>query len=204
MERYYRGSCRSAKIFATSRHPARYSCHGKEGQARIGRMIFRKRKRSIIRLLLVEDEPLVAFDTEHLLSEQDFEIVATVDRVSDAVATLQAGHDIHLVLVDVRLADGSGIDVARAAGERGIPSLFVTGDCPPEAELVGVGCLYKPFEQRDLLQSIKAIEASRAGKVPRRLPDALRLFSADRGNEAPRVSQTPDATIQQSSVPGCE
>ena len=51
-------------------------------------MIFGRKKRSIVRLLVVEDEPLVAFDTEHLLTEQDYEIVATVDRVSDAVAVL--------------------------------------------------------------------------------------------------------------------
>ncbi|MDF2494101.1 MAG: response regulator [Sphingomonas sp.] len=165
------------------------SSHGKEGQARADRMIFRKRKRSIVRLLLVEDEPLVAFDTEHLLTEQDYEIVATVDRVADAVATLSAGHDVHLVLVDVNLADGSGIDVARVAGERGIPSLFVTGHCPPEAELFGVGCLYKPFDQRDLLLSIEAIELSRAGKAMRRLPEGLRLFAAEKAGGSPDAKE---------------
>ena len=48
-------------------------------------MLFARRKRLISRLLLVEDEPLVAFDTEHFLREAEFEIVATVDRVADAL-----------------------------------------------------------------------------------------------------------------------
>ena len=44
-------------------------------------MIFGRKRRVITRLLVVEDEPLVAFDTEHLLTEEGYEVVATVDRV---------------------------------------------------------------------------------------------------------------------------
>lgn len=140
-------------------------------------MIFGRKKRSIVRLLVVEDEPLVAFDTEHLLVERDYEIVATVDRVSDALAVIEAGAEIHLVLADVALADGSGIDVARAAWERDIPVLFVTGNCPGEAEALAAGCLSKPYAQRDLLAAIGAIEAARDGRKPGRLPSGFRLFA---------------------------
>jgi CheY-like chemotaxis protein len=140
-------------------------------------MIFARRKRSIVRLLVVEDEPLVAFDTEHLLTGEDYEIVATVDRVADAVAVIGDGADIHLVLVDVLLADGSGIEVARAAQARGIPAMFVTGNCPGEAEAFAAGCLSKPYAPRDLLAAIAAIEAAQTGKRPRRLPNGFRLFA---------------------------
>jgi DNA-binding response OmpR family regulator len=139
-------------------------------------MLFGKKKRRIVRLLLVEDEPLIAFDTEHLLREQDYEIVATVDCVADAVAVIGDGADIHLVLVDVRLADGSGVDVARAAQGRAIPVIFASGDCPVEAESVGTGHLAKPYTQRGLLGAINAIEATLDGKSPRRLPSGFRLF----------------------------
>ena len=152
-------------------------------------MIFGRKKRSIVRLLVVEDEPLVAFDTEHLLTEQDYEIVATVDRVSDAVAVLADGHDIHLVLVDVMLADGSGIDVARAAQARGVPVMFVTGNCPGEAEVFAAGCLSKPYAQRDLLAAIGAIEAAREGRRPRRLPSGFRLFPAEPTPEKDRAAR---------------
>ncbi|WP_066775271.1 response regulator [Sphingomonas sp. CCH5-D11] len=140
-------------------------------------MIFGRKKRSIVRLLVVEDEPLVAFDTEHLLSEQDYEIIATVDRVADAVAILNTASDIHLVLADLALADGSGIEVARAAGQLGIPVMFVTGNCPGDAEALAVGCLSKPYAPRDLLGAIGAVEATRSGKAPRRLPNGFRLFA---------------------------
>ena len=139
-------------------------------------MLFGKKKRRITRLLLVEDEPLVAFDNEHLLTDQDYEIVATVDRVADALAAIASEEDIHLVLADVTLADGSGIDVARAAHARGIPVMFVTGGCPSEAEALASGCLAKPYAQRDLLAAIVAIEAALDGKPPRRLPSGFRLF----------------------------
>lgn len=139
-------------------------------------MLFGKKQRRIVRLLIVEDEPLIAFDTEHLLTEDGYEVVATVDKVADASALIADGSAIDLVLVDVNLADGSGVDVARAAHGRTIPVLFVTGQCPGEAEAFASGCLSKPYTQRSLLGAIGAIESALDGKRPRRLPRGLRLF----------------------------
>ncbi|RZM33146.1 MAG: response regulator [Sphingomonas sp.] len=139
-------------------------------------MLFGKKKRLITRLLVVEDEPLVAFDAEHLLRDAKYEIVATVDRVADALAEIADGKPIDLVLADVTLADGSGLDVARAARERGIPVLFVTGSFPAEAEALAAGCLDKPYAQRDLIGAIEAIEAGMQGKSPKRVPSGFRMF----------------------------
>ncbi|MDB5705411.1 MAG: response regulator [Sphingomonas bacterium] len=139
-------------------------------------MLFGKKKRRISRLLIVEDEPLVAFDTEHFLREAEFEIVATVDRVATALQVIRGEGDVELVLVDISLADGSGLDVAHAAYEAGIPVLFVTGACPEGARAVAAGCLSKPYAQRDLLAAIDAIEAVLEGKKPKRLPGGFSLF----------------------------
>lgn len=142
-------------------------------------MLFGKKKRRIERLLIVEDEPLVAFDTEHFLTGESFAIVATVDSVAGAMRVIGEGGEIDLVLVDVNLSDGSGIDVARAAQRQGIAVLFVTGHCPGEARALAAGCLAKPYPQRDLLAAIEAIEAVIEGRtVPRRLPDSFSLFGA--------------------------
>lgn len=139
-------------------------------------MLFGRKKRQIVRLLVVEDEPLIAFDTEHFLSDEGFEIVGTVDRVAEAMALIDSGTDIHLILVDVSLADGSGIDVARAAHGRGVPVVFVTGNCPIEAHSFAAGCLAKPYAQRDLLGAIDAVDGMLAGKPAKRLPQGFRLF----------------------------
>lgn len=140
-------------------------------------MLFGKKKRRIIRLLLVEDEPLVAFDNERFLVDEEFVIVATLDRVADAVRAIRGDDPIDLVLVDISLADGNGIDVARAAHESGIAAMFVTGDCPAGGEEVAIGCLAKPYAQRDLLAAIAAVEAVLDGRPPKRLPGGFRLFA---------------------------
>jgi DNA-binding response OmpR family regulator len=139
-------------------------------------MLFAKRKRLIERVLLVEDEPLVAFDTEHFLGGEGYEIVATVDSVADALAVLAGDAALDLVLVDVNLADGSGVGVAQAAQARGVQVLFVTGNCPGEARSLAAGCLAKPYPQRDLLAAIAAIESVLGGETPRKLPGSFSLF----------------------------
>jgi len=52
-------------------------------------MLFAKRERSIRRILIVEDEPLVAFDNEYMLQDNDYEVVATVDSFADAAEAIE-------------------------------------------------------------------------------------------------------------------
>jgi DNA-binding response OmpR family regulator len=143
-------------------------------------MVFGHKKRVITRLLIVEDEPLVAFDNEHALIEHGFEVVATVDRVADALAVLGAAADVHLVLADISLADGSGIDVARAAHAQGIAVVFVTGDCPDGGRAFARGCLAKPYRPVDLIAAIAAIDGQIQGRPrPRRMPRGFSLFDQE-------------------------
>lgn len=139
-------------------------------------MLFGRKKRWIQRVLVVEDEPLVAFDTEHFLVSEGFEIVATVDSVAEALRVIAEEDAIDLVLADINLADGSGLTVAEAAQAEGIRVLFVTGSCPGDARALAVGCLAKPYPQRDLLAAISAIEAVLEGKRPKKLPTSFNLF----------------------------
>ena len=138
--------------------------------------MFGRKKRRIVNLLLVEDEPLVAFDNEYALKDAGFSVVATVDRVAAALAALADPAALDLVVADVQLADGSGVDVARAAHAAGVPVLFVTGQCPPDARALAQGCLAKPYGPRDLAAAIKAIEQRLDGREPKRLPPGFTLF----------------------------
>ena len=139
-------------------------------------MIFAKKKRRLRRILIVEDEPLVAFDNEHFLTEAGYEIVATVDGVAAARAVLEDGVELDLVLVDVALSDGSGVEVAEAARALDIAVLFVTGSCPENAQRLGVGCLAKPYTSRELRGALEAIDALMAGRAIRKLPPGLTLY----------------------------
>jgi len=139
-------------------------------------MLFSRRENAIRRILIVEDEPLVAFDNEHFLGREGYRVVATVDSVAAALEAI-AAEPIDLVLADVSLSDGGdGVEVAREARSRGISVLFVTGHCPVEARPLALGCLAKPYAQRDLLLAIHVAEALVHGRKPRRVPRGLSLF----------------------------
>lgn len=139
-------------------------------------MGFGRKKKLITRLLVVEDEPLIAFDNEYILRDEGYEVVATVDRLADALAVLDADADIHLVLADVNLADGNGIDLARRAHERGVAVIFCTGECPEGGRAFAHGCLAKPYRPADLLAAIAAVDGQLQGARPRRLPRGFALF----------------------------
>jgi len=143
-------------------------------------MLFGRRARTVKRILIVEDEPLVAFDNEHFLRDAGYEIVATVDTVPAATAALAS--DIDLVLADVNLsAGGNGRDVAEAARSKGVPLVFVTGACPDNARALAIGCLSKPYSQRDLLSAIDTVDAHLGGREPRRVPRSFTWFGEAAG-----------------------
>jgi DNA-binding response OmpR family regulator len=141
-------------------------------------MLFGKRERAIRRILIVEDEPLVAFDNEHLLGELGYEVVATVDSLADAVRVIdEEVEDVDLILTDIGLAgDGDGTDVARVAAAKKIPVLFVTANCPVEARALAVGCLAKPYTGGMLKNALGALDRRLRGEAVKRLPAGLSLY----------------------------
>lgn len=135
------------------------------------------RERVIHTILIVEDEPLVAFDNEHLLVHSGYDVAATVDSYDHAVAAIDAG-GIDLVIADITLrGERSGVDVARYAHAAAIPVLFVTGACPTDAQALAIGCLAKPYSQRDLLLAIEVADALMRSAEPPRLPAGMSVFS---------------------------
>lgn len=139
-------------------------------------MLFGKRERAIRRILIVEDEPLVAFDNEHMLDDAGYEVVGTVDSLADATQLIQ-DEEIDLVLTDISLnGDGDGMDVARAAAARSVPVLFVTGSCPVEAQSLAVGCLAKPYTEKTLRAALEAVDDRFQGRKVKKLPAGLSLY----------------------------
>ena len=138
-------------------------------------MLFGKRKRIVNRILIVEDEPLTAFDTENVIGGEGYKVVATLDRFADAIETLDR-EKVDLILCDVRLTgERTGVDLAHHARGRGIPVLFVTGAAPDNAEDMVIGVLMKPYNHRTLRSALTAIESYLAGEKVRP-PKGLTLF----------------------------
>jgi DNA-binding response OmpR family regulator len=139
-------------------------------------MLFGKKAQRIKRILIVEDEPLIAFDTEHSLNEFGYTVVGTVDSV-EAALEFVAKEKLDLLLVDLGLTDGgNGVEVAAEARRYGMHVLFVTGRCPKGAESLGIGCLEKPFTQRDLKAALDAIETLLSRGSVKKVPPGLTLF----------------------------
>jgi len=139
-------------------------------------MLFGKRERMIQRILVVEDEPLVAFDNEHLLQDAGYEVVATVDSLAAAQEVIES-EALDLVLTDIKLnGDGDGTGVARLARERDVPVLFVTGHPLDGASGLGVGCLTKPYSEKVLKGALDALEKHLQGKTLKKLPPQLTIY----------------------------
>jgi CheY-like chemotaxis protein len=143
-------------------------------------MLFSKKERAIERILVVEDEPLVAFDNEYLLKDAGYEVVATVDNLEDALRAIAEEEGIDLVLADIGLSgEGSGIGVAEAAHAKGIAVMFVTGNCPGEAMHLAIGCLSKPYSDKVLKNALTAIDAVMRGDAVKKVPEQLTIFERD-------------------------
>lgn len=132
---------------------------------------------SAMRLLVIEDEALVALEIETILQTSGYEIVGIADTLADAVA-LATDHRPVLALVDMQLANGeSGLTVAAALRDIGTASLFVTGNCPGDAgATIGIGCLHKPFNDRSLTIAVQAVRDVMAGAAPAELPGAFHIY----------------------------
>jgi CheY-like chemotaxis protein len=138
-------------------------------------MLFGKRNRIVKRILIVEDEPLTAFDNETMLIDAGYEIVATLDGFDEALDVIER-EQVDLILSDVRLrSHETGIDLALAAKERGIPTLFASGHAMPAAAEVAVGCLKKPYTERQLKAAIDSVDRHLSGEAAKP-PRGLEIF----------------------------
>ena len=148
-------------------------------------MLFGKRKRIVKRILVVEDEPLTAFDNETMLGDAGYEVVATIDNFDDAIALLDRGK-VDLVLSDVRLqGERTGLDLAKAAANRGVPILFVTGhQLSDEAAAHAIGCLMKPYSERSLKGALECVEQVLAGDKAKP-PKGMKLYPPANPNAPP-------------------
>ena len=126
-----------------------------------------------IKILIVEDNVIIADDMQSMLEEIGYEIVDNVIVYEQAVEVLKT-QQVDLVLIDIILAsDRTGIDLGKHIRENyDIPFVFVTSNSDratvENAKTVKPnGYLVKPFEQQDLYTSIEiALSNFIYGKQP--------------------------------------
>jgi len=113
------------------------------------------RGRAIRKILLCEDEPLIRMVTVDMLEMLDLEVVESAT-VAEALAALD--DDIDLLISDVSLPDGSGVDLAGKVREArpDMPVVFATGH-HMKAPLDNSVILAKPFDEAALAAAIAAL-----------------------------------------------
>jgi CheY-like chemotaxis protein len=106
------------------------------------------------RVLLVEDEALVAMMIQDTLAEFGFQVIGPVSSASEALAAARESH-FDAAVLDINLGDGLVYTVAEILGVRGVPFVFVTGyDVDSiDPRFADIPVLQKPIE-RDMLQKI--------------------------------------------------
>lgn len=115
--------------------------------------------RSSARILVVEDEDLVAMGIQHTVTALGHRVCAVTDNGEDAIRKAMEEHP-DLVLMDVKLRGAmDGVEAARRVRECiDVPVVFVTA-FPDEAILAkaaetAYGYVLKPFDDRDLQVAI--------------------------------------------------
>ncbi|MHC2301487.1 response regulator [Rhizobium mongolense] len=79
-----------------------------------------------IRILIVEDEYLVALHLEDLLTEMGHRVLSSASRINEALH-LARTCEIDFAVLDVNLSGTQSFTVAQVLRERGIPFVFATG-----------------------------------------------------------------------------
>jgi DNA-binding response OmpR family regulator len=108
-----------------------------------------------LRVLIVEDEVLLAFMLQDMLAEWGCAVVGPAGRVAKALS-LAGSEALDGAILDVNLAGTEVYPVARALAARHIPFIFVSGFAPSRLprEWRDRPTLQKPFQPRDLAQSM--------------------------------------------------
>ncbi|TNC49588.1 response regulator [Rubellimicrobium rubrum] len=110
------------------------------------------------RVLVVEDDFVVAEDLQDELEQQGAEVLGPVATVEAALSLLESGPLPERAILDVNLRGTMVFPVADALRGRGIPFVFVTGydHAALPAAYAGVSCCEKPTDMPALVRLLMA------------------------------------------------
>lgn len=116
------------------------------------------------RVLLVEDEFLIASDLAQLLRRQGAEVMGPASTVRSALELLRNAPDPDAAVLDVNLRGEMAFPVADALRDRGVHFVFATGytnEMIPE-RYAGVPCCEKPFDGPEIVRALSGRHAAAA------------------------------------------
>jgi CheY-like chemotaxis protein len=114
------------------------------------------------RILVIEDEAILALVLEEFLIDAGFEIAGVAGRLETALALIE--RDVFdAAILDANLAGVSSGPAAVALAARGIPFVVVSGYAPEQqvGAFSGARCLQKPCRPDDLIQALRDLLPAR-------------------------------------------
>lgn len=115
------------------------------------------------RAFVVEDETLVLFSLEDVLTDLGCEVVAQAMRIDQAVTTASTLGPVDVAILDVNIGGKPVFPVAQILKERGVPLVFATGygreGLPPEWQDHAV--IVKPYSVQDIERALTPLLVGR-------------------------------------------
>ncbi|MBB6511200.1 CheY-like chemotaxis protein [Rhizobium soli] len=115
-----------------------------------------------LRVMIVEDEMILALDLEDMLLDAGYTVVGQASDMPEALAIAEGVEGgIDVAIMDINLARGSnGVETAAALRKLwNIPSLFVSGNLDERTRQMAmewqpIGFVGKPYSEREVLTVI--------------------------------------------------
>lgn len=137
---------------------------------------------SVIRVALVDDHPVVLHGLETALSTvEDIEIVGKAATFAEA-RTVIARDDVDVVLLDVRLPDGNGLELLSEASRRGHPAVLMLSSFRSRQYVAAAlrfganGFLLKTTPLPELIAAIRAVAGGATAFTTEQLRDGQAGF----------------------------
>ena len=132
-----------------------------------------------LRVLVAEDEALIALSLADLLEAEGHDVHLAPDGLTALAAARSLGSDLDVLVTDLNMPGMTGEDLIRAlsADWPSLPVVVVTGSAPPDGlEAVRrqsgghrpLTLLHKPFASATLVSALRDAAAAAAGRRPER------------------------------------
>ena len=123
-----------------------------------------------MRVLLIEDDPMIGKSLRQALQNESMVVDWTRSGVEGEEALVS--NDYGVVLLDLNLPDRNGIDVLRSTRQSGnkAPLLVITARDEVDDRIAGLDLgaddyMVKPFDTRELVARIRAVQRRRSGSA---------------------------------------
>ena len=139
------------------------------------------------KLMIVEDEALVAITLRDELERAGYDVLDLTDRHEEAVAVARKSSP-DLALVNIQLGGrDDGIELAKQLKLLDIPVLFISGQASRalSAQTVAVGSMPKPYSALEMAQAVAYLLAHLAGDESLLRPLGLEVFDENEEGLAP-------------------